>query len=131
MSAAEFIQNYGGETSALPAAVQWIEGVLLGQVGTVIAVLAIAGVGFAMLQGRIALRHGMRVVLGCFILFGAPLIAQGLAGLARGTAGPPPTIELSAPIQQMPTAPQPVLPQPPPQGSNPFDPYAGVSTVPK
>lgn len=117
MSAPGIIQSYPGQTLALPSAVQWIEAVLLGQVGTMIAVLAIAGVGFAMLQGRIALRQGIRVVLGCFILFGAPLIAQGLAGMARGANDPPP-VAIAAP-------PAPIaIPTPPPP--NP-DPYAGAS----
>ena len=117
MSAAGIIPYYPDQTLALASAVQWIEAVLLGQVGTVIAVLAVAGVGFAMLQGRIALRQGIRVVLGCFILFGAPLIAQGLAGLARGEAEPSP-VAIAAP-------PPPItIPTPPPP--NP-DPYAGAS----
>ena len=117
MSAAGIIPYYPGQTLALPSAVQWIEAVLLGQVGTTIAILAIAGVGFAMLQGQIALRQGIRVVLGCFILFGAPLIAQGLAGMARGVAEPPP-VAIAPP-------PAPItIPTPPPP--NP-DPYAGAS----
>lgn len=90
---------------------------LLGQVGTTIAILAMAGVGLAMLQGRMAVRQGTLVVLGCFILFGAPMIAQALAGLARGANDPPP-IAIAAP-------PAPIaIPTPPPP--NP-DPYAGAS----
>jgi type IV secretion system protein VirB2 len=59
--------------------VQW----LLGSVATGIAVLAVAFVGFGLLGGRLNWRTGARVVMGVFILFGAPMIAQELMSLAR------------------------------------------------
>lgn len=104
--------------NALLASSDWIVDALTGNVGIMLAVLAIAGVGFAMLQGRLAVRSGARVILGCFILFGAPVIAKALSG---GTgqarvesaevynASPPPTMAIPAP--------------PPPDA----DPYAGAS----
>ena len=39
-------------------AVHWLQGTLLGTVATVVAVIAIASVGFMMLAGRINWRHG-------------------------------------------------------------------------
>lgn len=65
------------------SAVQWLQGTLLGTVATVVAVIAVACVGFLMLTGRINWRHGGVVILGCFILFGAVSIVAGI----RSTAG--------------------------------------------
>lgn len=59
-------------------AVNWLQGTLLGTVATVVAVIAVAAVGFMMLTGRINWRHGAVVVLGCFILFGAASIVAGI-----------------------------------------------------
>ena len=62
-------------SSVLVSAVQWLQGTLLGTMATAIAVLAVAAVGFMMLTGRINWRHGATVILGCFTVFGAPIIA--------------------------------------------------------
>jgi len=59
-------------------AVHWIEGTLLGTVATVVAVIAVASVGFMMLTGRMNWRYGATVILGCFILFGAASIVAGI-----------------------------------------------------
>lgn len=72
---------------ALPATVRWIEGALLGSVATGVAVLAVAFVGYGMLAGRLDWRTGLRVVLGVFILFGAPLLVRELTGAVRGGEG--------------------------------------------
>lgn len=68
------------------SAVQWLQGTLLGTVATVVAVIAVACVGFLMLTGRMNWRYGGVVILGCFILFGAVSIVAGIqstASLAR------------------------------------------------
>jgi type IV secretion system protein VirB2 len=65
-------------------AVSWLEGTLLGTVATVVAVIAVASVGFMMLTGRINWRHGAIVILGCFILFGAASIVAGIRSTAAG-----------------------------------------------
>lgn len=106
-----------GTSNALVTASDWIAVLLTGTLGTILAVLAIAGVGFAMLQGRLAVRDGVRVVLGCFILFGAPMIAHGLAGLAALTASAPIEVQSAPP-------PPPPIPSPPQPNR---DPYAGAS----
>jgi len=69
------------------AAVQWIQGTLLGNVATSIAVIAVAVVGFMMLTGRMNWRHGVTVILGCFILFGAAAIVAGIQTAARAAGG--------------------------------------------
>ena len=65
-------------------AVNWIQGTLLGTLATVVAVIAVASVGFMMLTGRINWRHGAVVILGCFILFGAASIVAGIQQAAGG-----------------------------------------------
>ena len=65
------------------AAVNWVQGTLLGNVATAVAVIAVAVVGFMMLTGRMNWKHGITVILGCFILFGATVIVAGIQGAAR------------------------------------------------
>ena len=68
------------------AAVNWLQGTLLGNVATAAAVIAVAFVGFMMLTGRMNWRYGITVIVGCFILFGAASIVSGIqsaAGAAR------------------------------------------------
>lgn len=60
------------------SAIQWLQGTLLGTVATVVAVIAVAVVGLMMLTGRINWRYGAKVILGCFILFGAASIVAGI-----------------------------------------------------
>jgi len=64
------------------SALAWLQGTLLGTVATVVAVIAVASVGFLMLTGRINWRHGAVVILGCFILFGAASIVAGIKSTA-------------------------------------------------
>jgi type IV secretion system protein VirB2 len=71
-------------SGVIVGAVGWLQGTLLGTAATVVAVIAIAGVGFAMLTGRINWRHGAVVILGCFILFGAATIVGGIRAAAAG-----------------------------------------------
>jgi type IV secretory pathway VirB2 component (pilin) len=71
-------------SSVIIEAVNWLQGTLLGTVATVVAVIAVAAVGFMMLTGRINWRHGAVVILGCFILFGATSIVAGIRSAAGG-----------------------------------------------
>lgn len=103
-------------------AARWIEAVLMGPAATSIAVIAIASIGLLMLSGRVNLRRGATVVLGCFILFGAATIARGLQGTALVVSsdhGP------SAAVA-MPPPPAIILAPPPPRQPN-ADPYAGAA----
>jgi type IV secretory pathway VirB2 component (pilin) len=106
-----------GETSALPAAAEWIAGLMLGPVWTAVGVIAVAWLGFTMLTGRTPLSQAMRVVLGLFILYGAPTIARNLANLARGGREDRPIA--ASPSMMAPPAPLPTAPA--------FDPYAGAA----
>lgn len=71
-------------SGVIVGAVNWLQGTLLGTVATVVAVIAVAAVGFMMLTGRINWRHGAVVILGCFILFGAASIVAGIRAAAAG-----------------------------------------------
>ncbi len=65
------------------SAASWLQGTLLGTLATMVAVIAIAAVGFGMLTGRINWRHGAVVILGCFVLFGAASIVGGIQSTAQ------------------------------------------------
>jgi len=69
-------------SGVLVSAVSWLQGTLLGTVATVVAVIAVATVGFMMLTGRVNWRYGATVILGCFILFGASSIVAGIHSTA-------------------------------------------------
>ena len=66
------------------AALQWVEGTLLGNLATTAAVIAVAVVGLMMLTGRIDWRRGLTVILGAFIEFGAVAIVSGIRSVASG-----------------------------------------------
>lgn len=104
------------DNSALPAALRWIELLILGPLGNGVAVIAVTLIGFAMLSGRVSIRAGVQVTIGCFILFGAPAVARGLLDLARAIPQP-----AAIPV---PPPPLPVAPPRPPVNA---DPYAGAS----
>lgn len=104
-------------TYAVIGAIDWLDGTLLGTAATTVAIIAVAGVGFAMFQGRVPVRRGVVVVLGCFILFSARTIANGLLDVLPVTA----IHDAQTPAVAMPAY---VPPAPPPV---PYDPYAGAS----
>jgi len=64
------------------AALGWLQGTLLGNVATAVAVMAVAAVGFGMLTGRMNWRFGATVIIGVFILFGAASIVAGIQSVA-------------------------------------------------
>ncbi|RKF23153.1 type VI secretion protein [Altericroceibacterium spongiae] len=79
-----FAQNVGDPQGSGPivAALGWIQGTLLGNVATAVAVMAVAAVGFMMLTGRMNWRFGATVIIGCFVLFGAASIVTGIQSAA-------------------------------------------------
>lgn len=64
--------------SPVEGSVGWISDQLLSGVAVTLCVLAVAFVGLLMLTGRVPVRRGFGVALGCFVLLGAPVIASGL-----------------------------------------------------
>jgi type IV secretory pathway VirB2 component (pilin) len=86
---------------------------------TGLATIALVGVGFAMMSGRLDVRRGAAVIVGCFMMIGAPAIARGILGLGSTAAVPPPAMEgASAP---------PALEAKEVQKA--ADPYAGASLI--
>lgn len=80
-----YAQAYGGDPAGsgpIVGAIRWIQGTLLGTVATVVAVIAVASIGFMMLTGRMNWRYGATVILGAFILFGAASIVAGIQSSA-------------------------------------------------
>lgn len=66
-------------------AVTWLQGTLLGNVATALAVIAVGATGLMMLTGRIDWRRGATVIIGCFIIFGAATIVAGIRSVATGS----------------------------------------------
>ena len=111
-----------GSGSSLVLAARWIETALLGTAATLVAIIAVAAVGYMLLTGRVDLRRGATVVIGCFILFGAREIAAALHALAATDASPG-AIE-STPSEMPPLARNPATESVP---ARTYDPYAGAS----
>lgn len=104
--------------SPITDGVAWVQAAAMGSVATTVAVVAVATVGLLMLSGRLELRRGITVVLGCFILFGSGGIAAAITGLTEMRTTPPPASpSIQPPSTSLPTAPPPAA----------YDPYAGAS----
>lgn len=99
----------------------WVQGAALGGVATTVAVVAVAAIGLLMLSGRLELRRGITVVVGCFLLFGAGIIAAAIAGFTSSDVAPrapyeptPSQLESSSRVTAQPK-------------NSTYDPYAGAS----
>ena len=79
-AAAQAVNPQG--SGPIVSALMWLQGTLLGNVATAVAVIAVAMVGFMMLTGRMNWRFGATVIIGCFILFGAGAIVSGIQATA-------------------------------------------------
>ncbi len=106
--------------SPLTESARWVLELLTGPAATIVAVIAVAMVGFALLQGRIDLNRGASVIIGIFVVFGAPAIASALLALTQLSA--PPMAAVAA---------TPIIPVRVglPAGSHQsvYDPYAGAA----
>ena len=114
--------------SAIGAATNWFMALLAGPIVTTLLIIAVAAFGFSLLFGRLSLRRGFEIVIGCFVLIGAADISQAMLGNVDSKTLPalpaaPASIDESA---LPPLGPDPV---PAPRSGNPFDPYAGKSSV--
>lgn len=102
----------------------WVTGLLGGSIAVSLCVIAMAVLGMLMLTGRLHLRRGLQVVLGCFLLLGTPLLVDALTTRTdRVRDLEPAAIVLASP------APQTLRPVDN-RSSNPFDPYSGA-TLPR
>jgi type IV secretion system protein VirB2 len=105
--------------SVLVEALDWIQGLLLGSVATGVAVIAVAFLGFGMLTGRLDWRMGVRVMLGIFIVFGAPMITIELRSAISGNSDPALDPDVAKREEAAPKVPDLK------RSADPFDPYAG------
>jgi type IV secretion system protein VirB2 len=78
------VQGDPAGSSPLLAALNWVQGTLLGNLATTAAVIAVALIGYLMLTGRFDWRRGVVVLVGIFIIFGAVTIVAGIRSLAGG-----------------------------------------------
>lgn len=120
--------------SAIILATSWLTSEPLGSFVTSIAVIAIATMGLLLLFGRIDIRRAARLLVGCFVVFGASAIARGIFDAVSVSPGGADVTQASL---------QPVSPRPPASinpkpnttsatpGSNPFDPYNWGSPQPR
>lgn len=105
--------------TSIEAAIVWLTGLLPGSLATFLATFAIAFVGFRLMSGRMMVRQGALIVLGCFILLGSGLIAQSLLDVAYVPGiddGPVPVADFGVPPPELRATAS-------PEGGNPFDPY--------
>jgi type IV secretion system protein VirB2 len=108
-------------TSAITSATDWISDTLFGSLATVIAIIAVAWLGFAMLSGRLDIKRGLSVILGCFLLFGAMAVANGLRSAAVNNGAQPIASAPTPPVFQSTKADT--------GNTNGYDPYAGAAVI--
>jgi type IV secretory pathway VirB2 component (pilin) len=105
------------DSQPVEGAAEWMVALFTGSLAIGLSVLAMAVIGLMMLSGRLPLRAGLQVVLGCFVLLGAPVIASAFVAAGQGVAQevgePVARRQLSDPLQDLPPS--------------AFDPYAGAS----
>lgn len=95
----------------------WLINVLVGELAVGLCVIAVAFLGALMLTGRLPVRSSLRVVLGCFVLLGAPVLAAAFMEFAGVSDDAP----IALTIEPDPT---------PPRANAPpanYDPYAGAA----
>lgn len=104
------------EPSVIGSAMEWCLSLVSGPLVTAIATVAVAGIGFALLAGRLPMRRAVTVVVGIFLMAGAGSATH--------------TVQIVTSEQESSTAPLPSTPRPV-YGNTPspnaFDPYAGAS----
>jgi type IV secretory pathway VirB2 component (pilin) len=101
---------------ALGAGSGWLTGLLGGSLAVSLCVIAMALLGMLMLTGRLHLRRGAQVMMGCFLLLGSSALAGEIAGFGQG----------DLPAREFTIIPPPLVAEPslPPVTE---DPYSGAS----
>jgi type IV secretory pathway VirB2 component (pilin) len=118
------------ETSLPPAnavalAMRWIESIVTGSLAMSVAVICVGAFGLMLMSGHVPRRRGAQLIIGCFIIFGASAIANGLSAMMFSRSEAPMAV-LAAPslsVRSVPPRTSPPLP--------PFDPYAGAAVPPR
>lgn len=82
MASVPQISLFDGHSGAdIGSSLDRVETLLLGEVATMIAIVAIALVGFLMLSGRMRFMRSLRLIVDCFMLLGSSTIAALLIGI--------------------------------------------------
>lgn len=102
---------------AVERGAEWLVSLVTGSLALGLCVLAIAIIGFLMFSGRLPVRAGLGVVLGCFVLLGAPTIAAVFVAVGQDMSQSSRSLE---PSSQLTEPRDDLLP-------SKFDPYAGAS----
>ena len=79
------------DPSSLPSfstSVDVVSGSMFLETATALCVIGVALLGFAMLTGRFHVRKGFGVVVGCFLVLGAPSVAAGLVSMINPSHNP-------------------------------------------
>jgi type IV secretion system protein VirB2 len=118
--------DFPSQPGAIGAAVDWLQQTLTGSLAMTVAIIAMAWFGLMMMSGRLPRRRGLQLVLGCFVIFGASLIASGIIDTLRAGAADGPTVASQTPPP--PAAPVAVQRAGP---ASPYDPYAGAALPPR
>jgi type IV secretion system protein VirB2 len=110
--------------NAIGASIGWIEAAMTGSLATAIATIAVASLGLMLLSGSLSRRRGVQLILGCFIIFGAPATAKGILRWLNEAQSMTTGERSHAPVT--------VAPPPPPRQlpTQAYDPYAGAALPP-
>ena len=104
------------EPSVIGTAVEWCVSLVSGPWVTAIATVAVAGIGFALLAGRMPVKRAALVVVGIFLMAGAGSVVRMAPNVASDSGALPPYV--------LPSSQKPSDAAPSPDA---FDPYAGAS----
>ena len=74
--ASPFAGGGSGDVSSIDAALNGILQILQGKTSRLLATIAIAGIGYATMTGRLAIKNAVLIGLGIGVVFGAPSIAS-------------------------------------------------------
>lgn len=74
------------DSEPLSHAAGWLVTLITGELSLPLCTLAVAFIGFMILRGRLELRRSAAVVLGCFVLLGAPTIAGAFLRFGEAAA---------------------------------------------
>jgi len=101
---------------ALGNAIAWLADTATGRLATLVAVIAVAAIGLRLMLGHFDPRRAGVAVLGCFLIFGAPIVAAGIRDYLAGTDQASYRAESHPPSDVERAPPRPA-----------FDPYAGAA----
>jgi len=101
---------------AYGSAIAWLADAATGRLATLVAIIAVAAIGLRLMLGHFDPRRAGAAVLGCFLIFGAPILAAGIRDYLAGADQAPYRTEPHSPSDVVQAQPRPA-----------YDPYAGAA----